>query len=80
MKLAIALIMLLLLALAKVVFCTFIPQINGALFQIHIISLSKLSAHFRPMFPFFTPRTHGKTRGFLPFSRGVEKEHLPEIG
>ena len=27
------------------------------------------------------PQGHiGKTRGFLPFSRGVEKEYLPEIG
>ena len=81
MKIVIPLITLLLLALIKVVFCTFIPQINVALFPILIISLFKLSTHFRPMFPFFTQRAHRKNKMIsLPFTRGVEKKHLPEVG
>ena len=62
MKIVIPLITLLLIALAKVVFCTFIPSINVALFRILTISLAKLKTHFRPMFPLFTQRTHGQNK------------------
>ena len=41
-------------------------------------SLPKL--HFRPMFSFYTSWNRQKTSGFLTFSGGIEREHLPEMG
>ena len=36
--------------------------------------------HFKPMFHFYTPWKHQKTRGFFIFSGGVEIEHLLKMG
>ena len=36
--------------------------------------------HFWPMLPFYTPRKHQKTKGFLVFSGGIKWEHWPEMG
>ena len=33
--------------------------------------------HFWPMFPFYTPWKHQKTKGFLVFSGGTKWEHWP---
>ena len=36
--------------------------------------------HFWPIFPFYTPWKHQKTKGFLVFSGVLKWEHWPEIG
>ena len=36
--------------------------------------------YFRPVFPFCIPGKRQKTRGFLTFSGGMEREHWTEIG
>ena len=37
-------------------------------------------AHFWPMFPFYTPIKHYKTKGFLVFSGGIKWKNFPDIG
>ena len=39
-------------------------------------SYSKPINRFKPMFPFYIPWKHQKTRGFLIFPEGIKKEHL----
>ena len=36
--------------------------------------------HFWPVFPFYNPRKHQETKGFLVFSGGIKWEHWPEMG
>ena len=38
-----------------------------------IISLKELSTHFRPMVPFFSPRTHRKNKRVSAFFKGCRK-------
>ena len=54
-----------------------IDVFNFILFLQSNSAISDLKYHsYEPL-----PQGHiGKTRGFLPFLRGVGKEHLPEIG
>ena len=40
---------------------------------------SSLSTHFSPLGSFYTPWKHQKTRGFLMFSGGVEREQWHEM-
>ena len=45
----------------------------------YIICWNSLS-YFWPMFPFYTPWKHQKTRGFTVFSGSIKWEHWPEMG
>ena len=40
----------------------------------------KGSTYFWPIFPFYTPWKHEKTKIFLVFSGGIKWEHSPEMG
>ena len=44
----------------------------------HEMSQKSLT-YFLPMFPFYTPWEHQKTKGFLVFSGGIKWEHWPEM-
>ena len=35
--------------------------------------------HFKPMYPFYTPKKRQKTFGFLTSSGGIEREHWPQL-
>ena len=72
MKIMIPLITLLFLALVEACRSTFKLQVNVALFRILIISLFKLSTHFRPMFSFI-PRTHRKNKRVSAVFKGCRK-------
>ena len=41
---------------------------------------SKGLNNFWPMFPFYNPWKHQKTKDFLVFSGGIKWEHWPEMG
>ena len=62
---------------APVTLCKFIPccmHVNS-----FFISFFKYSIHYWPMFP-FPHLGNWLTRRFLPFSKGKEREHWPEMG
>ena len=42
--------------------------------------LKPFLTHFWPVFPFYTPWKHQKTKGFLVFSGGMKWEPWPEMG
>ena len=44
-----------------------------------IFSEFRSLTQFRPMFPFYNPWKHQKTKGFLVFSGGIKWEHWPEM-
>ena len=45
----------------------------------HILFSSVLT-RFMPLISFYTPRKHQKTRGFLMFSGGIERDQWHEMG
>ena len=53
---------------------------NRILKHLMCFYLKKRFAHFRSMFPFYTPWKRYKTSGFLMFSAGIERKHWPEMG
>ena len=40
----------------------------------------KMLTHFMPLISFYIPWKHQKTRGFLMFSRGMERDQCHEMG
>ena len=80
MKKVTLLITLLLLALVEVVFCPSYRKLKLRYFEYLLFPCLNYQSILGQCF-FSLPQGHiGKTKGFLPFSRVVEKKHLPEIG
>ena len=52
----------------------------GHLFQQTLFYKRIYLSYLCPMFPFYTPWKHQKTRSFKLFSGGVKWEHWPEMG
>ena len=49
------------------------------LFETDVFQMIKKLTHFWPIFPFYTPWKHQKTKDFLVFSGGIRWDHLLEI-
>ena len=52
----------------------------GSATQAEVYYIVRILTCFIPLFPFCTPWKYQKTRGFLIFSGGVEREQWYEIG
>ena len=53
------------------------PSIKITSSQLKLFGL--ILTHFSPMFQFYTPQKHQKTKGFLAFSVGIEMGHWAKM-
>ena len=60
--------------------CGFIKQLYNKIHITNVLVLILFLTHILAMFHFHTPRKLQKTSNFLMFSRGIEVEHLFNMG